>query len=38
MYASIHSGKLVEDYLRNRPSVMGKVKLTEFAKEFTSAF
>jgi uncharacterized protein YbjT (DUF2867 family) len=38
MYAGIHNGKLVEDYLRNPPSVMGKVKLTEYAKEFTSAF
>lgn len=38
MNASIHSGALEEDYYRNRPAVMGKVKLTDFAKEFAAAF
>lgn len=37
MYASLHSGLLAEDYNRNKP-VMGKVKLTDFAKEFATAF
>ncbi len=38
MYASLHSGLLAEDYYRNKPTVMGKVKLTDFAKEFAAAF
>jgi uncharacterized protein YbjT (DUF2867 family) len=38
MYASLHSGLLSEDYYRNRPVIMGKVKLTDFAKEFAAAF
>jgi uncharacterized protein YbjT (DUF2867 family) len=38
MFASQHSGALMEDYHRNRPAVMGKVKLTDFAKEFAVAF
>jgi uncharacterized protein YbjT (DUF2867 family) len=38
MFASQHSGVLTEDYYRNRPSVMGKVKLTDFAKEFATVF
>lgn len=38
MYASLHSGLLAEDYYRNKPAVMGKVKLTDFAKEFAAAF
>jgi uncharacterized protein YbjT (DUF2867 family) len=38
MYASLHSGLLAEDYYRNKPSVMGKVKLADFAKEFAAAF
>jgi uncharacterized protein YbjT (DUF2867 family) len=38
MYASLHSGVLVEDYYRNKPLVMGKVKLEDFAKEFAAAF
>ena len=38
MYAGLHSGLLAEDYYRNRPAVMGKVKLTDFAKEFAAAF
>ena len=27
-----------EDYYRNKPTIMGKVKMTDFAKEFTAAF
>lgn len=38
MYASLHNGALDEDYYRNKPAVMGKVKLTDFAKEFAAAF
>ena len=38
MNASTHSGALEEDYYRNRPALMGKVKLTDFAKEFAAAF
>lgn len=38
MYASLHSGLLLEDYYRNKPAVMGKVKLTDFAKEFAEVF
>jgi uncharacterized protein YbjT (DUF2867 family) len=33
MFAAQHSGKLMEDYYRHKPA-LGKVKLTEFAKEF----
>ncbi len=38
MYAGFHSGLLAEDYYRNRPEVLGKVKLEDFAKEFAAAF
>lgn len=38
MYGSLHSGLLAEDYYRNKPTVMGKVKLADFAKEFAAAF
>ncbi len=37
MNASMHSGILFEDYHRNKP-VLGKVKLTDFAKEFAATF
>lgn len=38
MYASLYIGLLAEDYYRNKPTVMGKVKLKDFAKEFAAAF
>ena len=38
MYAGVHSGILLEDYYRNKPTAMGKVKMTDFAKEFAAAF
>lgn len=38
MYAGVHSGILLEDYYRNKPTVTGKVKMTDFAKEFAAAF
>lgn len=36
--AAIHSGILFVDYDKNKPSVMGGVKLEDFAKEFAAAF
>lgn len=38
MYAGFHSGLLVKDYNLNRPEVLGKVKLEDFAKNFAVAF
>lgn len=38
MYAGLHSGLLAADYYRNKPAVMGVVKLSDFAKEFALAF
>jgi hypothetical protein len=38
MNASMHRGLLYEDYNRNRPKQLGKVKITDFAKEFAAAF
>jgi uncharacterized protein YbjT (DUF2867 family) len=38
MFASQHTGALMEDYYRHRPQVMGKVKLRDFAKEFAVAY
>jgi uncharacterized protein YbjT (DUF2867 family) len=38
MFASQHKGVLTEDFYRNRPTGMGKVKLADFAKEFAIAF
>jgi hypothetical protein len=37
MNASRHGGVLYEDYDRNRP-VLGKVKLTDFAKDFAAVY
>lgn len=37
MNASMHSGKLYEDYYHNRPT-LGKVKMKDFAKEFADVF
>ena len=37
MNESMHNGKLFEDYYKNKP-VLGQVKLTDFAKEFATAF
>jgi NAD(P)H dehydrogenase (quinone) len=37
MQAAMHNGKPLENFHRNQPK-MGKVKLVEFAKEFTSAY
>ncbi|MDO1449729.1 NAD(P)H-binding protein [Rhodocytophaga aerolata] len=38
MYAGLHSGLLAQDYYANRPTVIGRVKLREFAKEFASVY
>jgi uncharacterized protein YbjT (DUF2867 family) len=38
MQACMHSGELFRDYYLNRPQILGKVKITDFAKEFASAF
>lgn len=38
MYAGLYSGLLGEDYERNRPAVMGKTKLAEYAKEFAAIY
>ncbi len=38
MYAALNSGLLAQDYQENKPSVMGKVKMKDFAKEFATVF
>src|SRR5258705_7729392 len=38
MNSSMHNGVLFGDYHRNRPAVLGKVKMKDFAKEFADAF
>ncbi|MCR8558975.1 NAD(P)H-binding protein [Mucilaginibacter sp. BJC16-A38] len=38
MFASQHKGLLNEDYYRNRPAELGKVKTTDFAKEFAAVY
>lgn len=38
LYASIRSGKLAEEYERQKPQKMGKVKLEDYAKEFAKDF
>jgi uncharacterized protein YbjT (DUF2867 family) len=37
MNANVHNGKLLEDYNQHKPT-LGKVKLTDFAKEFAHVF
>ncbi|RYD74085.1 MAG: NAD-dependent epimerase/dehydratase family protein [Sphingobacteriales bacterium] len=38
MYSALHSGLLAEDYYKNKPAAMGKVKMKDYAKEFAAAF
>ena len=38
MFASLRTGKLAEDYHRNAPAIMGKVKFKDYAKEFASIY
>ncbi len=35
---SLHSGALLQDYELHKPTVFGKIKLEDFAKEFAAAF
>ena len=37
MYAGMNNGNLLEDYLRNKPT-LGKIKLADYAKEFALAY
>lgn len=34
MNAAMHNGSLFEDYFKNRPAILGKIKMNDFAKEF----
>lgn len=38
MGTAMRSGKMFEDYLRNKPSRLGKTKFEDFAKVFASAY
>lgn len=38
MFAAQHNGELTADLYRNKPAVSGKVKLTDFAKEFAAVY
>jgi uncharacterized protein YbjT (DUF2867 family) len=38
MYSAINSGLLYEDYVNNKPEVMGQIKVKDFAKEFAAAY
>lgn len=38
MYAVLYSGLLGEDYYKNKPAVLGKTKLAEYAKEFAAIY
>ncbi|MEP6749866.1 MAG: NAD(P)H-binding protein [Bacteroidota bacterium] len=38
MQQCMHSGNFFQDYYMNRPAIMGKIKMTDFAKEFAAAF
>jgi uncharacterized protein YbjT (DUF2867 family) len=38
MFASQQRGELTADYYRHRPQEMGKVKLTDFAREFATTY
>jgi len=38
MYSALQSGFLAEDYYRNPPTEMGKVKMKDFAKEFAATY
>ena len=36
--AHMHTGVLLEDYYRNRPAVLGKIKIADFAREFAAVY
>jgi hypothetical protein len=38
MYNAIHTGFLYEDYKLNKPTIFGKVKLKDFAKDFAATY
>ncbi|MEH6762743.1 MAG: NAD-dependent dehydratase, partial [Maribacter arcticus] len=38
MYAALQSGHLAEDYIKNKPKIMGEVKLRDFAEEFNTVY
>jgi hypothetical protein len=38
MNAAMHSGLVDEDYYRNPPKTMGKVKMKDFAGEFAAVY
>ena len=38
MNRTLHNGIFFNDYYLNKPAIMGKVKLKDFAKEFAVAF
>ncbi|BAU52799.1 NAD(P)H-binding protein [Mucilaginibacter gotjawali] len=38
MFAAQHSGELTADLYRNRPAVLGEIKLADFAKEFAAVY
>jgi len=38
MFSCVHSGKLAEDYRKNKPTELGKRKFTSFVKDFVIAF
>ncbi len=38
MGKALRSGEMEADYLKNKPSQLGKVKLADFAKEFSAAY
>jgi len=38
MGASIRNGSIQEDYWKNKPAVLGKIKLEDFARDFAAAY
>ncbi|WP_428329862.1 NAD(P)H-binding protein [Mucilaginibacter sp.] len=38
MNAGMHNGLVNEDYYKNKPKVMGKIKMKDFAKEFAAVY
>ncbi|MBS7231427.1 NAD(P)H-binding protein [Flavobacterium psychroterrae] len=38
MYAGLYNGLLGADYIKNRPAMMGKTKLADYAKEFAAIY
>lgn len=38
MYAALYNGLLAEDYLKNKPTVLGKTKLADYAQEFAAIY